>query len=359
MNPTLAQVSVIELGGGHASAYAGRVLAGFGADVTTLELAGAPHPAATGIRATALREFLAMGKKHREVAATEIPALLADADILLVGDDLPTIGRWDLDLDEVAARFPGLTITSITPFGRSGPWAHKPATELTLQALGGLLAMSGSAEREPLMRSLQQSKYTTGLNAAYTSLASVYAAADHGAGTVIDIAQREVIASELVLNEPTYAYVGAVQGRLPESKDIFFTGAPVHAADGLVTMQINNRTGVQSFAGLLDEPRLADERFATAEGRLRHAAELTGLVEDALASWQGRAFFEAAAEHGLLAGFVQTADSLLNCPQLAARGVWSQLNVEGTDLQVPGQMVNITRFSEQEHNINSDVEVLV
>ena len=178
-------------------------------------------------------------------------------------------------------------------------------------------------------------------------LAAVYAAADHdNCGTQIDISQREVLSSELVLNEPTYAYVGAVQGRLPESKDIFFTGAPVQASDSLVSMQINNRSSVSSFAELLDEPRLHDERFSTAEGRLQYAEELTGIVEQALAAWEGRNFFESAAQAGLLSGFVQTAENLLDCPQLEARGVWAELETGGTQIRVPNKLVNITRFHE-------------
>lgn len=357
MTPGMAQVRVIELAGGHASAYAGRVLAQFGTQVTTLERQDQPLPEPNEAKLKVLRAFLGMGKTHQQIALEDVDSIFAEADAVLLGDDVTTIQGWGIDVDELATRYPHLTITTITPFGRTGPLADKPATELTLQAMSGLMAMSGSKSREPLMRSLQQSKYATGLNAAYTTLASIYAAAQHQAGTVIDIAQREVLASELVLNEPTYTYIGAVQGRLPDSKDIFFTGAPVSAADGLVTMQINNRTGVKSFAGMLNEPRLQDPRFDSAEGRLTHAAELTQIVEDALENWEGRAFFETAADEGLLAGFVQTADKLLDCPQLTARDFWSEVTVDGTTYRVPDRLVRVARFHAQPQGLAERAEV--
>lgn len=354
MSTGMDNVRVVELGGGHASAYAGRVLAGFGAQVLALHLEADQRNAKQDAQSVALQDFLAMGKTHRQATPDQLPQLLANTDVLLVGDTTAQLAAWNLDVEALRADYPKLSITTITPFGRTGPLADKPATELTLQAMSGLLAMSGTKNREPLMRSLQQSKYTTGLNAAYTSLAAVYAAGAQGEGTLIDLAQREVLASELVLNEPTYAYVGAVQGRLPESKDIFFNGIPVRAADSLVTMQINNRTGVKSFAGLLNEPRLEDPRFDSAEGRLRHAAELTSIVEEALASWEGRAFFEAAAGEGLLAGVVQKADKLLDCPQLEARGIWAELSTGGGSIRVPDRLVNVTRFHELNNPSGND-----
>ena len=165
----LSQIRVIELSGGHASSCAGRVLAGFGAEVISLELLGSNSSASKDPQLTALRDYLGMGKQRHIVTADEVESYLSQADVLLTGDDLPTIRGWGLDLNQIKNSFPHLTITTVTPFGLEGPWAEKPATELTLQALSGLLAMSGSARREPLMRSLQQSKYATGLNAAYTS----------------------------------------------------------------------------------------------------------------------------------------------------------------------------------------------
>lgn len=357
MTPGMAQVRVLELDGGHASAYAGRVLAQFGAPVTTLQRSDQALPATDDLKLKILRAFLGVGKDHQQGTPQDVDAALAGVNVLLLGDDLPTIEGWGIDVDELTKRHPHLTITTITPFGRTGPLADKPGTELTLQAMSGLLAMSGSKSKEPLMRSLQQSKYATGLNAAYASLASVYASAQHQRGTLIDIAQREVLASELVLNEPTYTYIGAVQGRLPESKDIFFTGAPVAAADGLVTMQVNNRTGVGSFASMLNEPRLKDPRFASAEGRLTYAAELTQIVEEALANWEGRAFFEAAADQGLLAGFVQTADKLLDCPQLEARDFWSDVTVDGTTYRVPDQLLRVVRYHNQSQDLIETSEV--
>lgn len=343
----MTPVRVVEASGGIAGAYGARVLASFGADVISLRLEGEAQHTDQSPQARVLREFLAMGKRSVLTTTDQVHEHLSDADLLVIGDTVGDIERWQLDIDHIRDEFPQLTVTTITPFGCTGPLSRRPATELTLQAMSGLLAMSGSASREPLMRSLRQSKYATGLNAAYTSLAAVYAAKESRYGTLIDIAQREVLASELVLNAPTYAYVGAVQGRLPESKDIFFTGAPMQAADGLVTMQINNRTGVGAFAELLNEPRLTDERFSTAEGRLRHAGELTSIVQNALRAWEGRAFFEAAAAEGLLAGFVQTAEHLLECPQLDAREFWGEVESSGETFRVPDRLVNVTRFHER------------
>lgn len=348
MPGALEGVRVVELAGGAAAAFGARVLGDLGADVRVLEHEDAA-PRGTDRRARLLDRYLHWGKSRATAPATRadreraVTDALDAADILLVGDDLAAIERWGVDPTGLHRARPGLTIVTVTPFGLTGPMARVRASELVLQALGGLLAFSGSSAREPLMRGLRQSTYATGLNAAYTALASHYAAIGSGRAALVDLAQREVIASELVLNEPTYAFIGAVQGRLPESKDLFFTGAPVRASDGYVTLQINNRTGVDSFADILEEERLRDGRFSTAAGRLTHAEELTGLVEAALDRWTSRALFESAADAGLLAGFVQTPEQLLECPQLADRDVWTTVEVDGDAYRLPARLVGLSR----------------
>ncbi|WP_032392046.1 CoA transferase [Rhodococcoides fascians] len=341
----LSSVRVLELAGGISSAFGARLLGDLGASVTTVDRADRSLrvPTDNSTESSLLRQYLNWDKTVVEVDTSDrgsvLDDLLAATDIVLLGDDIATLSEWAIDPLRLSQRRPELTVTVVTPFGLTGPMAEWPATELIVQALSGLLTISGVQGREPLMRGLQQSAYAAGINAAYTSLASYYATLDGHDGALIDISRREVLTSELVLNTPYYTSMGALQSRLPATKDIFFTGAPMPASDGLVTMQINNRIGIASFAEVFDDPRFADPRYATADGRLRYADELAAMVNEHLSRWQARPFFEHVAELGMLAGFVQTADQLLACPQLEARDAWREVMVEGTTYRLPANLI--------------------
>jgi crotonobetainyl-CoA:carnitine CoA-transferase CaiB-like acyl-CoA transferase len=84
-------------------------------------------------------------------------------------------------------------------------------------------------------------------------------------------------------------------------------------------------TAVGAFADFVGAPELAEERFQAKESRIGHVDELAGILRRALAGVDPREFFQRGASMNLLTGFVQTADQLLACPQLAARGSFVQM----------------------------------
>ena len=344
MGQPLSSVRVIELAGGLSSAFGARILSDLGASVTVIDRAenSLQMPNDDSDESAVMREYLNWDKATRVVDHSEDPhvlnSLIATADVIVLGDDPATVRAWGVDPQNLSDQHPALTVAAITPFGLTGPMAEWPATELIIQALSGLLAISGTQGREPLMRGLQQSVYAAGINAAYTSIASYYSTLTGHDGALIDISRREVLTSELVLNTPYYTWMGAVQNRLPETKDIFFTGVPVAAADGLVTVQINNRIGIESFAEVFKDSRFADPKYGTAEGRLVHAEELAAMVGEHLSEWCARDFFENVASRGMLVGYVQTAEQLLDCPQLNARDLWRTVDVNGATCRLPSQL---------------------
>jgi crotonobetainyl-CoA:carnitine CoA-transferase CaiB-like acyl-CoA transferase len=362
MTSALRDVRVVELGDGIASAFGARLLGDFGADVMKVEAPegsriralGPRMPPAAGaepIEHSALFEYLNWNKRSVVVdPATDrdrLDDLVGRADIVIVGDDIAAVKRWTPDLDGLRTTHPDLIVVTVTPFGRTGPRSDWTSSELILQALSGLMAISGLNDREPLMRGLRQTSYTSGLNVAYTALFGYLSRIRGGAGCLVDIAMSEVVSSELVFNLPTYAFLGAIQGRRTEVKDPLSSGMPLRSADSWVTVQLNTLTTVAQFGDLLREPRLQDERFATAEGRLENAEELTALLEGALASWQGRDFFEAGSAAGVLTGIMQTAAQLLTDPQMAARGTF--VEVAGTEAATGGPW----RFPSRSANLSS------
>jgi formyl-CoA transferase len=352
----LAGVRVLELGHGVAGPFAARLLGDLGADVIKVEA-----PAGDRLRIaepllgesgrSAIFELLNWNKRSIALdlgdrdRALEVDALVASADIIVTSLRPARLRAWDLDGEALLRRNPRVVATAVTSFGCAGPDADLEASDLVLQALSGMMSISGAAEREPLKHGLFTSLWAAGLNAAYASLAALIAARRTGVGVALDVSIHEVLASELVMNHAYYVFSGAVQGRPPASGDPL-DGNPLPTADGHVALQTSARQPVARLAELFDDPRLADKRFATPEGRIANAAELADALDEHLSAAPARDVFLRACGDGLLSGLVQGADELLECPQLAARDAFvelDELTPEGRPWRLPARLVHLSR----------------
>jgi crotonobetainyl-CoA:carnitine CoA-transferase CaiB-like acyl-CoA transferase len=312
----LGGLRVVELGSGIATAFAARLLGDLGADVVKLEppegdpLRGAEPRLADGT--SLLFELCNWGKRSVVADAAE---LVAGADaVIATPEALPAPPA------ELVARSPALTVTTVSGFGMTGPLRDWQATDLVLQATGGIMRISGTTDREPLKHGLRNTLWCGGLNAAYATLAAHLG----GGGRHVDLSLQECVASQLVLNEAHYAFMGAVQGRRPPAQDPL-AGDPLPTADGWVSLQTSGLIAAERLAELFGDARLADPRFTSSESRTRHAAELQAILAEHLSTESGRDFFLRASRAGFLAGVVQTPADLLACPQLAERGMWQEL----------------------------------
>lgn len=330
-------VRVLEVGRGRSTPFAARVLADLGADVTKVESPEgdptrgiAPHYVTdSGEERGALFEYLNWNKSAISLdPATqrgELDRLIARTDVLLVGDDLAQLRRWRLDPDGLLDAAPDLVVVTVTPYGTTGPKAEWVATDLTMQAGGGVMAFSGTSDREPLKRGLFATTYEVGLTVAYVAEVGVYAAREGAGGTFADVSMSECVSSELVMTVPEYTFAGAISARRRATVDPFSAGAPLAVGDGFVTVQTNPQSGPAKFAEFFGEDRFNDPRFATAEGRSLHAAELEQVFTEALAGQDPRDFFADASRFGLLTGVLQSADQLLTSTQLAARHAFVEM----------------------------------
>ena len=356
---SLSGLKVLELGGGVAGPYATRLLGDLGADVVKIErpavgdrLRRTPplSDPVDGISRGLLFEYLNWGKRSVELDLSakaprdRLRELVRWADIVLVSLSPARACEFGVTADVLLGWNERAVVTLVSNFGHSGPYRDWAASDLVFQAMGGVMQISGTAERHPIKPGLNQSAYCAGISAAYASIAGYLGARRTGVGVSIDLSIHEVIASQLVMNEPYYAFLGAIQGRRSSTHDPF-SGEPIPTADGFVSMQSTTLTPVSSFAQLFGDERLADPKFATEAGRAEHAVELGHLLAEHLASAKSRDVFESAGARGLLAGFVQSAEQLVTCPQLRARSMWRvdpELSTQGKPVHLPSRFAEMS-----------------
>ena len=360
----LAGLVVLDIGHGVTGPYAARLLGDLGADVVKLEQPGRGDfvrrqgtLASPGGRSV-LFEALNWGKRSVELDLSDagsrlrLEELLDIADIVITSLRPQTLSRWRLLPDDLLAVNPRLSVVSVTNFGLTGPKSHYQASDLVLNAAGGIMSISGSQDREPVKHGGNTSLFAAGLNAAYVALAGHWTSHRTGEGVAVDLAIRDCLASELVMNNAFHSLCGLTQGCPPPSSDPL-DGNPLQAGKGYVSLQTSTRIPVSRFRELFDDLAFDNPTFQDAQDRIAHADELRRLLERHLSTRSAAELFETASSRGYLSGFVQGVDELLDCPQLAERGVYR--SIEGRSPMGRGWVVPAAVVTMSDSPVRADV----
>ena len=329
----LEGMRVIELGSQFSSPFCSKLLADYGADVVKIEKPNSGDSARRHgpfVGNVAHQEksipFLYLNTNKRgitlDIATITgqqiLGSLLETADIL-VENFAPEISlSLGVDPNILSSRYPGLIVTSITPFGYSGPYKNMEYTDIVICALSGLMYHSGDSDQEPLRNVLNQSFYIAGINAAVATLAATFQRLTTGNGQHVDVCATECMASHLVQAIPYYNYMGAIKGR----RAIRGSGIEelMPARDGYVVPSIQGSQPWSVFTDLIGEEGLQDPKFETGPGRIEHGEELKALLEQGLQKWDRKPLFQASGERRLVFGMAQDAGDLVECPHLDSRG---------------------------------------
>ena len=335
----LSGFRVLEMGGHVSAPFCARLLADYGADVIKIEPPGVgdesrrmgpfagddPHPDRS-------IPFLYLNTNKRGITldpdttagARLLRELLDNADILV--QNYPPDGRPEplRDADRLAAQFPGLVVTSITPFGQTGPYRNHAATDIVAVAMSGLMYHSGDSDQEPLRNALNQSFYVAGINGAVATTAALFQRTGTGRGQRVDVSTMECLASHLVQAVPYYSYMGAIKGRRPVRGSGFEELMP--ARDGYVIPSVQGSQPWSTVADLIGVPELQDERFASGTGRIEHGEEIYDLLVRGLSEWDRKDLHRASGERRLVFGMAQDAGDLYECPHLRERGFFRNVD---------------------------------
>jgi CoA:oxalate CoA-transferase len=349
---------VLDMGSGISAPWCAKILADYGAEVIKVETPGSgdlarrmgpfagddPNPEKsltflylnTNKKSVTLDPSSVSGRKL-------LDRLLADADVLV--DNYPPFVSKELGLDyaSLSAVNPGLVVTSISPFGQTGPYHDYQATDIVTYALSGLMYHSGDSDQPPLRNVLDQSFYVAGANGAAATQIALFARLSTGEGQHVDVSAAECLGAHLVQPLPYYNYMGAVKGRRPVRGAGFEELMP--ARDGYVAPSVQGSRPWEVIANLIGLEELLDEKFSTGAGRVAHGEELKELLTKGLAQWDRMPLFLASGEARLVFGMAQDAGDLFNCPHLEARDffvevdhpVVGQAKYPGMAVRLPGE----------------------
>ncbi|MDI4636084.1 MULTISPECIES: CaiB/BaiF CoA transferase family protein [Halomonadaceae] len=342
-----------------AGPWAGQLLADLGARVIKIEhpgrgddtrawgppwledVAGDPLEAAYYLCANRGKQSLAVDIARPEGQAL-IRALAGRADILIENFKVGGLKRYGLDHESLKAENPGLIGCSITGFGQDGPYAGRPGYDFMIQAMGGLMSLTGEPDGMPMKTGVAITDVMTGLYATVGVLAALDERSRTGRGRYIDVALLDVQLATLA----NQALNTLVSGRAPERHGNAHPNiVPYQAfacADGHLVLTVGNDAQFARLAALLDYPEWAeDPTYATNAARVAHRDCLVATIAECLAARPRDAWLADFEAHGIPAGPIHSVAEALEDAQVRHRGLVRTL--ERADQDVP-QVANPLRF---------------
>ncbi len=323
----LSGVRVLEIGGGLPAAFATRWLTGYGADVVRSE---GPDGALTVDE----EAFLLPGKRRIAADGHDLRALALQAD-LIVEDGAPgALAARGLDPRALREAKPALVVTSLTPFGQSGPRAGWAATNLVAHAAGGILSLTGVVSRPPLQNGFNQAWMLLGLNGFSASLCAHLGALVHGEGDWLDVSAQECAAGMLEYVGPRAAFDGTPAPRLGNRVNAIWG---IYAcADGYAGVCALQRQA-PAFLQLLGDPELLEPRFLDPAQRVENEVELGARIERWFAGKTKRELLELGEKYKVPIGAVMTPLDLLGSAALAERAFFDEVSSPAGLARVPGR----------------------
>ena len=331
----LAELRVLDLSEGIAGPFCTKYLGAMGADVIKVErprggdvarsrppfVHDEPHPERSGL-------FLYLNTSKRSVtldieqaAGRELlRGLLGWAHVLVESFRPGQLASWGLDYASLEGDYPSLVFVSLSDFGQDGPYRDYQGSDLTALALGGLLFISGSPDREPLRIGGEPTQYLAGLGAFSAALIAVHHMEATGEGQHVDVSAFESVAVAQEYAGLTYGYTGELRQRVNEFAPLF------EVSDGRLGLMYRQPNWAD-FCVMIERPELVDDpRFATLAGRRQNVAELNEIVEPWMRGQRKAELYHRAQAQRMPVGYVCDARDLLESEQYRHRGYFVEID---------------------------------
>ena len=344
MSGALSHLTVLDLSRVLAGPWAGQILGDLGAAVYKIERPGSgddtrgwgpPFLADAASGATGDAAYFLCANRNKKSITVDfttpegraiVQRLAAGADIVLENFKVGGLAAHGLDYDTLRKINPRLIYCSITGFGQTGPYAARPGYDFLIQAMGGLMSITGAKDGEPgagpQKAGVAVTDILTGLYATIGILAALAHRDRTGEGQHIDVALLDVQVACLANQAMNYLVGGRAPVRMGNAHPNIVPYQDFPTADGHMIIAVGNDT---QFARLCAELGLAGlahaERFATNPDRVANRDELIALIAAATATRTSAEWIGRLERAQVPCGPINTLDQVFADPQVRARGL--------------------------------------
>jgi crotonobetainyl-CoA:carnitine CoA-transferase CaiB-like acyl-CoA transferase len=273
-------------------------------------------------------------------------ALARSCDVVVENFKVGGLKRLGLDYETLSALNPGLIYCSISGFGQTGPYKDKPGYDLLVQAMGGLMSITGAVDGEPMKVGVAVADIFTGLYATVAILATLNERRTSGLGQHIDLALLDVQIATLANQGMNYLASGKAPQRHGNAHPNIVPYQAFATHDGHIVAAVGNDAQFARFAAILGVSELAtDSRFQRNSDRVRNRGELLPLLISRIRTWKKAELLRALDDQKIPAGPINDMHDVFEDPHVVARGlvVERHLHDGGSATKLVGNPIKFSR----------------
>ena len=367
MKPLLDGVRILDLSHMLAGPYCTLMLADLGAEVIKIETPGeGDRIRRMGIYKIGGQSayFLSINRNKKSVTLNlksdrgkEIfYELVKKSDVVLDNLRPSTLEKLGAAYEEVKKHNPKIVSCSITAFGPTGPYADRPAFDLTLQAISGAMSYTGEPGRPPVRMGLPMGDLAGAMMAAYAISSALYKRETTGEGSKLDISLLDCMVS-LHTYVAQYLFAGSpIPEPIGSGHISVVPYGAFRTADGWITIAVFTERFWKNFCDILGMPELAtDERFATNNDRSKNRENLIPMIEEKLIEKSTDEWVDILSKERIPCGALKTIDKVLEDPQVRHRNMVVKVEIpEGGETDAVGNPVKAEDM-EQEYRFSPEL----
>ncbi|MCX2524626.1 CaiB/BaiF CoA transferase family protein [Larsenimonas rhizosphaerae] len=281
--------------------------------------------------------------------------LLDESDVLVENFRPGVMDRLGYGPERLARTHPHLIYSSISGFGHTGPFSELPGYDMVVQAMGGIMSLTGWPDGEPSRVGTSFGDLSAALFAAVGIVAALYSRTRDAQGTRIDIGMLDCQAALMETALARYDVEGKVPNRTGDSHPSLAPFESFNAKDGKLVIAAGNDTLFLLMADAIGAARLAlDPRFLSNDLRCRNRPELVAEMEKILLEQPVQHWVDLLNEEGVPCSPINTIDKLFDHPQLQARNMIVQVEGSaGKPFRTAGNPIKMTGREDFDRHVPS------
>ena len=359
----LGHLKVLDLSRILAGPWASQMLADFGAQVIKIERPkvgddtrswGPPFmPNQQGQSSGESAYFMAANRGKQsvciditsEVGQQQIHQLASQCDIVIENFKVGGAAQYKLDYATLAKINPKLIYCSITGFGQTGPYKDRPGYDFLVQAMGGLMSVTGEPDGQPQKVGVALTDVMTGLYASVGILAALAEREKSGLGQYIDLALLDVTAATLANQATNFLVGGMVPTKLGNAHPNIVPYQSFATQDGHCIVAVGNDGQFKRYCEVLGLGQLAEHPdYKSNQLRVKNRQPLVAILQSQMLSKTRDEWLTLFEQAQVPAGPINNIDEVFNDPQILARDMCVKVpHPLNSDLTLPGNPIKLSR----------------
>lgn len=375
MTGALENIKILDLSRVLAGPYCTMILGDMGAEVIKVEAPGGSDetrkwgpPFQNGVSAYYVcanrnKKSITIDLKSEE-GIEMIKKLVQESDVVINNFKSGTMERFGIDYDRLAAINPAIVYCSITGFGETGPNQNMPGYDFIIQAMSGLMSITGNQESGPQKVGVAITDIITGLYACIGIQGAIIERERSGKGQKLDLSLYDSAVSALVNVGSNYLMSGNIPQGLGNQHANIAPYQTFKTADGEMVIAVGNDNQFRTLCNILKKTELPDdERFHTNPDRVANRDDLIPLLQQVFETKSTAYWQEQCKQYSIPCGPIQNMQEVTEDPQLKARDMFmdcehptaGNINMIGSPLKFSRTPTSLRSYPPDAGEHNDDI----